>query len=166
MSLDKTRRLDMGLLIFSSSLSKPGFFRSGLSTASFSELCIFPLDCDLFTISVSTGKTQSRLSFKIVVGQGSRYLIVTCCYLTSTSRCDVKQWINNTCQLNIQSDVFVWTTVGTKLPHLCLLVLFNKLQLMFTKLLFGSHKHASLNIIILDSHVLFTTGTFGWLAII
>ena len=34
--------------------------------------------------------------------------------------------------LKLQSGVLVWTIVGTKLPHLCLLVLFNKLLLIFT----------------------------------
>jgi len=40
---------------------------------------------------------------------------------TSASRCAVKQWINNTCQLKWQSGVFVWAIVGTKSPYLCLL---------------------------------------------
>ena len=68
--------------------------------------------------------------------------------------------------MNLQSGVFEWATFGKKLPHLWLLVLFNKLQLIFTKLLFGSHKHASLNVIVLDIQALFTTSTFRWLAII
>ena len=38
-------------------------------------------------------------------------------------------------------------------------LLFNKEPLIFTKLLFGYHKHAGLYIIILDSHALLTTGT-------
>jgi len=57
--------------------------------------------------------------------------------------------------------MFVWAIVGTKSLHLCLLVLFNKLRLFFTKLLFVSHKHASLYVIILDSHVLWTTSTYS-----
>ena len=33
---------------------------------------------------------------------------------TSTSRCAVKRWINNTCQLKFQSRVFAWAIVGIK----------------------------------------------------
>ena len=47
-------------------------FKGGLSTPSFSELGIFPLNSDVFAISVSTSKTLSRLSFNKVVGQRSR----------------------------------------------------------------------------------------------
>jgi len=110
---------------------------------------------------------QQLIFTKILFGSykhAGLYVIIL--YSHGTFRCAVKQWINNACQLKLQSGVFVWVIAGTKWRHLCLLVLFNKLRLIFTKLLFGSHKHVGLYVIILDSHALSTTGTSRWLAII
>ena len=71
---------------------------------------------------------------------------------TSTSKCAVKQLINNTCLIEdtirhiCVSDS--WNKIATPLPTSTResIALFNKLIFIFTKLLFGSHKHASLHV--------------------
>jgi len=64
------------------------------------------------------------------------------CYLPVTPDVLWNNELKTLALLKLQSGVFGWAIVGTKSPHLCLLVLFKKLRFIFTKLLFGSHKQA------------------------